>query len=314
MKNKPLLEYLSLCFLIIVLISPVFADDSNFTAQTESDTLTDSVTDIDYQSNTIHKTYEKNNQKSIANNLTANTYEELLLYSKGNKPICLNKSREYKITEKIEIYDKNLTIYGNGATIRGTNNNTQFLYSGSSNVILNNINFLNIGNKSINGSIAFTTGKITINNCTVSNSEGFHGGAFYARNGVVEIINTTFNNVSAVIGGCLYADGDIKNVKVINSTFMNNQASADTTFLTSGAAIYNGAYYDTSNMKIENCKFINNYGKYSGAVIYNNRKLTIDNCEFINNKCDGFFSKGGVLFSGNVIILLTVNLLTTVHI
>ena len=149
-----MLEYLSLCFLIIVLISPVFADDSNFTAQTESDTLTDSVTDIDYQSNTIHKTYEKNNQKSIANNLTANTYEELLLYSKGNKPICLNKSREYKITEKIEIYDKNLTIYGNGATIRGTNNNTQFLYSGSSNVILNNINFLNIGNKSINGSIA----------------------------------------------------------------------------------------------------------------------------------------------------------------
>ncbi|WP_461436020.1 hypothetical protein, partial [Methanosphaera sp.] len=132
MKSKSMLEYLSLCFLIIVLISPVFADDSNFTAKTESDTLTDSVSDIDYQSNTINKTYEKNIQKSIANNLTANTYEELLLYSKGNKPICLNKSREYIITEKIDIYDKNLTIYGNGATIYGTNNNPQFLYSSSS--------------------------------------------------------------------------------------------------------------------------------------------------------------------------------------
>lgn len=187
------------------------------------------------------------------------------------------------------IISKNIRIEGNGFTLNGLNESRIFTIINSSNLILNNINFIN--------GYGFYGGAIysdNFSNCTFTNLNftnnfaDMHGGAIYIEGDCIsnKFINVTFKNNTALRGGAVYFNGNLID------NIMNIDASYNTVNIFSGAVFFvNGT---TVNNRL-NGKYINNSAPdHCGAVMYLKDNVTGNIIEgyFENNTCT---NTGGVM-------------------
>ena len=154
------------------------------------------------------------------------------------------------------VITKPITINGNGFTINALGQSRIFNITATSNVILNNITFIN-GYSNLGGAIIF--------NNAVSN---------------VEIDHCKFiNNTATENGGAIYAKGIFRNNTVKNSEFTSNFATKN------GGAIY--IYTQSSMNSFENISFSNNKANTAdgGSINFHNAMTnsTFKNLVFTNN-------------------------------
>ena len=138
------------------------------------------------------------------------------------------------------------------------------------------------GNKGILSDCSFINNSVNLYNVTNANNVVNNGGGAIYWNGTLGnlnncvFINNSFNvvgvNSTNVGGGGVCCDGS--NLKLVDSTFINNNAGA-------GGAIYLNGYNDTVN----DSTFINNTAsRYGGGAIYINNIGSIIDCSFTNSK------------------------------
>ena len=151
-----------------------------------------------------------------------------------------------------------------------------------------NCNFENNSAQYSGGAIYFKK-EGTVNNSNFENNSGNNdGGAIrFQTNGNVFNSNFTSNNIGPFsYGGAIYIRNEqslSEDTIIKNCRFINNNASS------------NGAFYisDNLNLKLNDCIFINNSGKFGPGTIQF-EKGEIDNCIFINNTCMG---EGGAIYT-----------------
>lgn len=201
--------------------------------------------------------------------------------------------------------NKPITINGNGYTINGSDLARIFNIQGS-NVVLNNITFVDGKISGSGGAIYVHAENCTIKNCRFEdNYASSYGGAIYSNMANTTIDNCNFSDNSAYWGaGAVYSTGSKLTVK--DSDF-NRNSGKTTTFYSDdgGGAIYStGNYADISNSTFENNKvtayggavrmdgsyskmtgstFVNNSGGDGGAVTWHGNYGNLDNCSFFSN-------------------------------
>ena len=146
-------------------------------------------------------------------------------------------------------------------------------------------------NTSNTGTVCISNDNCLIDNCTFNNNYArWDGGAVKveACNNII-INNTQFNsNRAGNQGGALFIwrnDAGGENITVNNCTFKNNIEDSG-----SGGAI---CTYGLNN-NITNCVFINNTGKWGGAIGFERGNTTVSDCKFLNNTATT--SGGGAIY------------------
>ena len=194
--------------------------------------------------------------------------------------------------------DKSIVINGNGYTING-NNQARIFKIDASDVVLNNINFVNCSADN-GGAIFWSSDNGTLSNCNFMNcSADTFGGTTYFSSDNGTISNCNFMNCSADDGGAIYWSSD--NGTLSNCNFMN--CSADDF----GGAIYwsgNIYYYDDNttsiwgdNGALFNCSFIDCTAQYyGGAVCWMGPRGCINESIFI--RCHAERGGGGIYSNG----------------
>ena len=215
-------------------------------------------------------------------NTTINGNNNSTIYLSNNYKY--NSASDGKFKNGIPI-SRNLTIYGNGVTLDGSNMARIFNVTNTTfNVKFYDIHFIN-GNSKYGGAIY----RGNAYNCTFTKNSA-HGGAIYSGNAY----NCTFNENTADYGGAIYYGnaynctfnentalvdgGAIHQGNAINCTFNENTALGD------GGAIWIG--------EASYCTFNNNKANWGGAIYSGNAY----NCNFTKNKAD---KHGGAIYFGN---------------
>ena len=136
---------------------------------------------------------------------------------------------------------------------------------------------------------------LSLDNVTITRSQGaFNGGALYAE-GNVTIVDSTFtDNVASADGGVLYAWNGARTVSISNSVFDGNLAGfsggaivAATLTITGSTFIDNDAGYggaiSATTVAVTNSTFTNNNASGSGGAIWATT-ATVTNSTFTNNQ------------------------------
>ena len=165
----------------------------------------------------------------------------------NNGVLFLDKNYKATNTDTLISLTANLTIYGNGHTIDGSNQ-IMIFNAGNYDFSLNDLHLINAYRPSSSGGAIYGgTGNLTVNNCI-------------------------FENNYADYGSCIRSGGTLT---ITNSSFINN---------TQGN---NGVIFNTGNsiLNMENCSFINNKSTNTGGGAINTNQLTgiIKNCIFQGN-------------------------------
>ena len=207
---------------------------------------------------------------------------------------------------------KNITVDGNGYTINAKKASGIFNIN-ATNVVLNNIVFVNaVSDNGVGGAI-YSNGVLNITNCrfidcispiysrsnlTIINSsfEGnindYDGGAIYSAGSlVVRDSNFTGNVANYGRGGAIYSDGDLT-VSLCN--FRDNNL-LDWDHYGYGVG---GSIYSKGVSKIINSSFENSSAEEGGAI-YSAGDLTVVNCSFSRN----FAEEGGAIYSDGSLIV-----------
>lgn len=229
---------------------------------------------------------------TIAADPETQTFDDLSELINGTDDVIeLKDDYKYSSTDSVAkggiVIDRPITINGNGHTIDASNSVRIFIVN-SSNVILNNINFIN-GKASSAGAIgANEFENFTINNCNFSNCSAGSGGAVLSNADYTKITNCNFNdNHADTSGGAVLVRG--KGSVIDNSRFTSNDAW--TTNRGHGGAVY----FSGADGLINNTVFDSNKGRASGGALYvGGARLKINNASFVNNS--GTY--GGSIFSG----------------
>ena len=217
-------------------------------------------------------------------NTTINGNNNSTIYLSNNDYYKYDTASDNELVNGI-IINRDLTIYGNGATIDGDKIARIFKVENNVNVKFLNINFRN-GKADYGGAIYGGNAY----NCSFTNNTADYGGAIYLGNAT----DCTFaNNAAEKDGGAMYkstaynctfiqnhADnvgGAIYECNATDSTFANNTAE-------SGGAIYGGNAYK--------CSFEENKADAFGGAMY---KSTAYDCTFAENKA----VSGGAIIQGN---------------
>ena len=217
-------------------------------------------------------------------NATINGNNNSTIYLSNNDYYKYDTASDNELINGI-IINRDLTIYGNGATIDGDKIARIFKVENNVNVKFLNINFRN-GKADYGGAICGGNAY----NCSFTNNTADYGGAIYLGNAT----DCTFaNNAAEKDGGAMYkstaynctftennADnvgGAIYECNATDSTFANNTAE-------SGGAMYGGNAYK--------CIFEENKADTFGGAMY---KSTAYDCTFTENKA----VKGGAIYQGN---------------
>ena len=183
--------------------------------------------------------------------VNVNNWAELKNYSE-NDTVDYNIHLTHSIT-----YDTNPIIFGNSATIIGTPAN--YITGGDSNKILfkstgsKNIKFINVTFKDMSASVLIQL----------------------ATTGTNEFINCTFNNIHtyAYKSSVIWNDKGYMKIIGCNFTNCNDGFGAITNYATSG----------TVQMDVENCRFVDNFGRWEPGAINNCGEMNVTNCTFIHN-------------------------------
>ena len=217
-------------------------------------------------------------------NTTINGNNNSTIYLSNNDYYKYDTASDNELINGI-IINRDLTIYGNGATIDGDKIARIFKVENNVNVKFLNINFRN-GKADYGGAICGGNAY----NCSFTNNTADYGGAIYLGNAT----DCTFaNNAAEKDGGAMYkstaynctfiqnhADnvgGAIYECNATDSTFANNTAE-------SGGAMYGGNAYK--------CIFDKNKADAFGGAMY---KSTAYDCTFAENKA----VSGGAIIQGN---------------
>lgn len=186
------------------------------------------------------------------------------------------------ITEGISI-SKNLTINGNGFTIDAQGKSRIFNIDSGTNVVLNNIIFIN-GFTEGNGGAILSYGNVNIAESSFINNTAVDGGAVESFNAKMTISESYFtSNNASEYGGAIYNFAG--NINVTESFFICNAAGSnggavsnsfgsinifDACFsentAKSGGALYFAGDYSDSKIDSE---FIDNYANNGGAIYFN---------------------------------------------
>ena len=219
-------------------------------------------------------------------NTTINGNNNSTIYLSNNYKY--NSASDGKFKNGIPI-SRNLTIYGNGVTLDGSNMARIFNVTNTTfNVKFYDIHFIN-GNSKYGGAIY----RGNAYNCTFTKNSA-HGGAIYSGNAY----NCTFNENTANYGGAIYSGN------AYNCNFTKNKAdkhggaiyfgNATNCTFTNNTADYGGAI---SSGNATNCTFTGNYASITGGAIYVLQDVfaNVYNCTFNENTA----SEGGAISSGN---------------
>ena len=241
-----------------------------------------------------------------------------------NANSVLNLSRNYNFTiDKDEnlregiVIDKAIIINGNGCVI-DAKEKARIFYVISSDVVLENITFIN-GNSSGNGGAVYFGDTGIVRNCNFTdNSASNNGGAvfFYSVGNVTNcnfIANSAYGDGGAVyffddgnVDDCNFYDNSADNAGAVlfvvdgivdNCNFTDNSAFGDCgavlivrygnatacNFINNTANIDGGAIAMSSG-SIANCNFINNSASNSGGAVYFLNNGDVLNCNFTGNK------------------------------
>ena len=208
--------------------------------------------------------------QELINNCTENG----TIYLDGD---CIYSDMDNGLISTIEI-NRNLTIYGNGYTINGAQNQGIFKVT-SPDVVLHDITFIGgtrfeggaiygeclaLNCTFINNTARYGGATYNVNavNCTFIGNDGQYGGAMH--NGTAE--NCTFLNNIAFVGGAIYKG------QAYGSIFIENTAGHNGSTQGSGGAINRGY--------ASNCTFIQNFAIQDGGALM---ETAADNCIFIQN-------------------------------
>jgi len=183
------------------------------------------------------------------------------------------------ITDGIKI-EKPITINGNGHKINAQGKSRIFDISDTSNVVFNNITFMNGFTDTYAGAIKMdgvNDVKILNSNFINNTAEESCGAVLYENGKGLTISNCEFTNNKndKYFGGAIRLIRD-ENVLIEKSKFTNNTGS-------DGGAI---AISGDKNITIDGCEFrLNTAFKADGGAIYNDAEdVTVKNSIFLNNK------------------------------
>ncbi|WP_461461219.1 hypothetical protein [Methanobrevibacter sp.] len=228
-------------------------------------------------------------------NKTINDNSNSTIYLSNN--YTYNGGSDHDLSEGIPI-NRNLTIYGGGATLDGSSN-ARFFCVSDLNLSVNfyNINFIN-GFRPDSGGALYGGNAYNCTFQTNNAKEDGDGGAIYCGNAY----NCTFTqnhadkNGGAICGGnaynCIFSynnaeesGGAIKKGHAYNCTFTQNTAAE------LGGAIEEGDGY--------NCVFTQNGASFGGAM----RNGNAYNCTFTDNSAD----MGGAMYQGEAVLCIFIN-------
>ena len=196
-------------------------------------------------------------------NTTINGNSNSTIYLSNNDYYKYDTASDNELINGI-IINRDLTIYGNGATIDGDKIARIFKVENNVNVKFLNINFRN-GKADYGGAIYGGNAY----NCSFTNNTADYGGAIYLGNAT----DCTFaNNAAEKDGGAMYKS------TAYNCTFIQNHAD------NVGGAMYKSTAY--------NCTFIQNHADNVGGAIY---ECNATDSTFANNTAES----GGAIYGGN---------------
>ncbi|MBR4448559.1 hypothetical protein [Methanobrevibacter sp.] len=194
--------------------------------------------------------------------------------------IILNGTFELESEVKIN-KTLNITGEGDGASIKyyafALSKKRLFnIDSSTSNVVLNNLKFIEANYNGFGGAVLFEGDNGIINNCVFDRNiaGGSYSGAVLVTGQNCNITNCVFKaNRADQYGGAVVIDGD--NSNVINCTFNDNRADQY------GGAVVLGGLHSS----VIGCTFENNYavGSKGGAIVVRGSENRIYNCRFDKN-------------------------------
>ena len=247
----------------------------------------------------------------------------------------LNLSYDFAYSESIDgdyfvdgiyVYDKSITINGNGHKISGENSARIFLFDlYGVEATLNNLTLIG-GSYNQGGAVfVYDDSTVHINNVNFSSNTADLGGAIYSK-GEVYIADSVFDNnyinlpVSAELdgGAAIFNQG---NLSICNSNITNNLKDVvdESNKLAGAVATYGDTHIEdcyfsdnggslggaisswgTTNyggnlLEIVNTVFKGNVAKFGGAIYALSFNLEIDNCTFEDNLANGsdYYLLGG---------------------
>ncbi|MEE1335386.1 Ig-like domain repeat protein [Methanobrevibacter sp.] len=247
----------------------------------------------------------------------------------------LNLSYDFAYSESIDgdyfvdgiyVYDKSITINGNGHKISGENSARIFLFDlYGVEATLNNLTLIG-GSYDEGGAVfVYDDSTVYINNVNFSSNNAGLGGAIYSK-GEVYITDSVFDNnyinlpVSAELdgGAAIFNQG---NLSICNSNITNNLKDVvdESNKLAGAVATYGDTHIEdcyfadnggslggaisswgTTNyggnlLEIVNTVFKGNVAKFGGAIYALSFNLEIDNCTFEDNLANGsdYYLLGG---------------------
>ena len=292
-----------LILLVIITINSVCA----------SEVGNDTISSADSPSQEIVATNEK---MILGDNGDVNAFQDK--YDAGN---IIELENNYTFSEEFVI-DKDVTINGNGFSIKASGENRIFTIN-EARVILNNITFLNGNPLDVGGSIWINpSSDVEINNCVFKNNSALDGGAIYCGGSNCTITNSKFydnvqdnpstndggggaiylidsnaniqncefiNNSASIYAAAIYftEDSETVSLSVNNSIFRKNNA---TNSINEGN--YGAIYVAGANFLIYNSKFENNYADYGGAIGFTDCYGVIHNSTFSDN--EAFYYAGAI--------------------
>lgn len=230
---------------------------------------------------------------SIMGNADSGTFTELqdkINNADDGSTITLENNYTYDNSFKGEFISitKNITVDGNGYTIDAKNASGIFNIS-ATNVVLNNIIFVNAVSYNGIGSAIYSNGVLNIINSRFMDSIS----PIYSESDLA-IINSSFErNINDYEGGAIYSAGSLT---VRDSNFINNVANYGR----------GGAIYSDGDLTVIACNFIENnildwdhYGYGVGGSIYSNGVSHVVNSSFTGN----FAEEGGAIYSDGSLLV-----------
>lgn len=206
----------------------------------------------------------------------------------GPFTIELVANEVYNVTEVVDtnlsgypaglpVISSDLTINGNGATIRGSAGSPplSLLTIYLATVTVNNVTLQSsstVGYGGGGGAIYNYNGTLNLNYSTISGNVAGSGGGGVYNGGTATITYSTFSNNSAQQGGAIHNAGTLT---VLNSTFDTNQSTAG------------GAIYSQGPLAMTNSTLANNEALKGGALYVADGATTLVNTTIAHNRSTG---------------------------
>lgn len=231
----------------------------------------------------------------------------------GPDTINLPTNATFSLTNSVATYfgsatglpriDTSITIQGNGATIRRSNNAflLRILAVGSSGDLTLNNTTISRGVAIKGGGIFVNRGELEINSGTLTENIAGYGGGLYNYNGLVNINDSMiFDNTAEGFLNC-GCGGGLRNAGTMNVTgshFLNNVAEE-------GGAISNGSSTvpTTGVLSVSN-SIVSGNASLVGGGMYNSHGMYVINSTIIDNTASdggGIFNYGVASISGSTL-------------